>query len=106
MTGPVKKKRNRRPSGPTERTRQMVEAYVSGLKMEEVAVDFDVSKQRIWAVVKRYAPGALAFKGLGTRGDRLFNVGRCSKCEIPLFSERRVARTLCGLHEPDKPENL
>ncbi len=89
MTGPA----------PTKRTRMMVEAYISGGTLEEVATIFNVSKQRVWAAVRRHAKEALALKGVGPPGGRIFNVGSCCECEISLWAKRREARTMCGYCE-------
>ncbi len=49
MTGPAA----------TDRTHRMVEAYIRGASLREVAAEFGVSPQRVHAVVRIHAPKVL-----------------------------------------------
>lgn len=95
MTGPA----------PTNRTLMMVEAYIRGGTLDEVAEQFGVSKQRIHAAVERHAPQVMRpqtetrMVSIGKPPHELYRQGTCASCEVSLWGYRPIVRTMCGYCE-------
>ncbi len=92
MTGPA----------PTKQTHMMVEAYISGATLCEVAKQFGVSPQRVHAAVERHAPKVMRrptetrMVSVGKPPYELYRQGSCASCEVSLWGYQPTIRTMCG----------
>ena len=88
--------------GPSDKVREMVEAYEAGATLCEVAAQFGVLMTTVHKHIQRHAlramrpPYITRLASVGPPGRELYRQGTCKTCEVSLWGYRPEPRALCG----------